>query len=71
MRMSDMELLSNVECEAKYKTELRRRLHFADEALAVMEIVEATLKPDSPKILSVTVRAMLKAAKEQGRLNDI
>ena len=71
MRMSDMELLSNVECEAKYKAELRRRLHFADEALAVMEIVQATLRMDSPKMLSATVNAMLKSAKEQGRLNDI
>ena len=63
--MSSMELMSMMVGDEKYKQELRRRLKFAEEAIDVMEIVQATYACDAPKMLTVTVNAMLLYAKEQ------
>lgn len=65
MKISDMELVSMMAGDEKYKQELRRRLKFAEEAIDVMEIVQATYAVDAPKMLTATVNSMLLYAKEQ------
>jgi hypothetical protein len=71
MKMSGMELVSMMQGDERYKQELRRRLKFTEEAIAVMEIVQSTLTLESPRILTTTVDAMLVYAKEQRWLNGI
>lgn len=71
MKMSSMELISMMVGDEKYKQELRRRLKFAEEAIDVMEIVQAPYACDAPKMLTTTVNAMLLYAKEQRWLNGV
>lgn len=65
MKISDMELVSMMAGEERYKNEIRRRLKFAEEAIDVLEIVQSTLTISSPLMLSNTVDSMLRYAKEQ------